>query len=58
MMDAWTAFARSGKPGWTSYDLGQRTTMMFGAQNKLISNPLPAIRQAWDTIPDQLIGAI
>jgi para-nitrobenzyl esterase len=58
MMDAWIAFARSGKPGWASYDLGQRTTMMFGAQSKLISNPTPAIRQAWDAIPDALIGAI
>lgn len=58
MMDAWVAFARSGNPGWASYDMGQRTTMMFGAESKLVSNPFAAIRQAWDAIPDALIGAI
>ncbi len=50
--------ARAGKLGWASYDTGQRTTMLFGAESKLISNPTPAIRQAWEAIPDALIGSI
>jgi len=58
MMDAWIGFARTGKPGWASYDLGQRTTMMFGAESKLVSNPFAAIRQVWEAIPDALIGSI
>ncbi len=58
MMDAWIAFARTGKPGWAAYDTDQRTTMMFGADSKLVTNPLTSIRKAWEPIPDTLIGAI
>ncbi len=58
MMDAWTAFARTGDPGWAPYDPGKRITMGFGAECRLVNDPEPGARQAWEKIPDSLVGSI
>ncbi|MFL5297317.1 MAG: carboxylesterase/lipase family protein [Phenylobacterium sp.] len=46
MSDAWLAFARHGEPGWPAYDAAQRTTKLFDVESKVVSDPLPAVRQA------------
>ncbi len=58
MMDAWIAFARSGKPGWAAYDTDRRAAMLFGADSKPVSDPFASVRKAWEAVPDALIGAI
>jgi para-nitrobenzyl esterase len=53
MMDAWTAFARSGTPAakgmpaWPPYDTGRRATMVFGQSVGVEDAPLDAERQVW-----------
>jgi len=52
MMDAWTAFARTGNPStkrlaWPRYDLASRKTMMFSATSQVVTDPERAIREFW-----------
>jgi para-nitrobenzyl esterase len=52
MMDAWIAFARSGRPttarlgSWSGYEAGTRTTMVLGAKSGPVSAPREAERVA------------
>ena len=56
MMDAWIAFARSGRPGhadlpdWSRYDASQRATLVFDRKCELVNGPLDVERSAWDGI--------
>ncbi|QYG92696.1 carboxylesterase/lipase family protein [Iamia sp. SCSIO 61187] len=53
MMDAWVAFARTGRPchpgigDWPAYDLSSRSTMTFGAESGVVHAPFEAERQLW-----------
>jgi para-nitrobenzyl esterase len=51
MMDAWLAFARDADPGWPAWDAAQRTTMVFGAECTVATDPLGAERAVWDEMP-------
>ena len=59
MMDAWTCFARTGKPTvrvWQPYTAEKRETWLFGAENRMISMPSAGVRDAWENVPDTVIG--
>src|ERR1700678_132602 len=64
MQDAWLAFARSGDPSsasagkWKAYDEASRATMVFGASTKLEDAPRDSERQAWDKVPDKILGSL
>ncbi|MET0864011.1 MAG: carboxylesterase family protein [Nakamurella sp.] len=49
MQAAWTAFARTGEPGWVSYDERHRATRVFDstAQGGVRAYPEEASRQLW-----------
>jgi para-nitrobenzyl esterase len=40
-------FASDGKPGWSSYDLGDRTTRRFDAEPATLHDPEPSLRELW-----------
>ena len=46
---ALVAFARSGDPGWTPFDIDRRMTLRFDTDRVEISDPEPEIRQLWET---------
>jgi para-nitrobenzyl esterase len=54
MMDAWTAFARSGNPShpsippWVPYDLKKRSTMILGPEVRLSQDPFGQERMVWE----------
>jgi para-nitrobenzyl esterase len=50
MQDAWLAFARTGRPGpeWPRYQLGSRTTMVWGRTSEPVDAPLEEERRVWD----------
>jgi para-nitrobenzyl esterase len=55
MMDAWTAFARTGNPGWPRYDTATRQTMIFGdGDPHLVSAPNETHRAAWSMLDRRL----
>jgi para-nitrobenzyl esterase len=57
MMEAWTAFARTGDPGWARYDTASRETMIFGdGAPHIVSAPNEARRKAWDNVPERKLG--
>lgn len=39
MQDAWCAFARSGDPGWPTYERRRQATMTFGARRQVVDDP-------------------
>lgn len=45
--DAIVSFARTGKPGWDSYDVGTRSTQIIGSDPVLVSDPESELRQLW-----------
>ena len=45
---ALTAFARSGEPGWPSYDTDRRATQRIGPFPDVVDDPEPEIRNLWD----------
>ena len=52
MVDAWTAFARSGDPSthslaWPHYEPGARNTMIFARDSHVVSDPDRAFREFW-----------
>jgi para-nitrobenzyl esterase len=53
MMDAWSAFARTGDPGcealpdWAPYDLERRPTLVFDRETRIEHAPLDDEREAW-----------
>ena len=56
IMEAWIAFARTGNPNnktipkWPSYDLKNRSTMVFGAECKVENAVFDNERKAWDDL--------
>jgi para-nitrobenzyl esterase len=48
MMDAWTAFARTGDPGWSAYRTPERSTMIFNLQRDVVPHPRDELRALWD----------
>lgn len=50
MQDAWSAFARTGRPGteWPRYQAGSRTTMVWGQTSGPQDAPLEDERRIWD----------
>jgi para-nitrobenzyl esterase len=64
MMDAWIAFARTGNPSsaatgeWPRYESGARAAMIFGDGTPHAANaPNEARRKAWESVPEEMIGA-
>ena len=51
MHKAWVAFATSGTPGWSPYDVRERTAMRFDAGGgTVVKNPAADERMLWDGI--------
>jgi para-nitrobenzyl esterase len=50
MHRAWSAFIKTGDPGWPSYDVQTRTTMMFDSSSEIVQDPNPEEREAWADI--------
>jgi para-nitrobenzyl esterase len=57
-MDAWTTFARTGKPGWQGYDTATRATRMFGEDCRTENAPMDIERAAWNEVPDSYLGSL
>lgn len=57
-MDAWTAFARTGNPGWPNYDTDKRATNMLGENCRVENAPLEIERAAWSDVPDSFLGSL
>jgi para-nitrobenzyl esterase len=51
MMDAFIRFAKTGNPGWGSYDLNARKTMVFDTQSRVVSDPREWERELFARIP-------
>jgi carboxylesterase type B len=49
---AWTAFARTGEPGWPAFDVEERLTQVFGTEPRLTRYPEETSRRIWrdDTV--------
>ncbi|GAB2753515.1 carboxylesterase/lipase family protein [Streptomyces bullii] len=45
---SWTAFARSGDPGWPAYDTERRLTQVLDAQPEVRPYPQEASRRLWE----------
>ena len=50
MHAAWIAFARTGDPGWPSYDRRRRATMRFDLDSRVVDDPRPATRKLWEGV--------
>lgn len=51
MMDAFIRFARTGNPGWPSYELKSRQTMVFDTASRVVSNPRQWERELFARVP-------
>lgn len=51
MMDAFIRFARTGNPGWGSYDLRARNTMLFDTNSRVVSDPRKWERELFARVP-------
>lgn len=51
MMDAFIRFAKTGNPGWSSYDLKARTTMVFDINSRVVNDPRKWERELFARIP-------
>lgn len=47
MHDAWIRFARTGDPGWNTYDTERRATMRIGTEWTQVGDPRSQEREAW-----------
>jgi para-nitrobenzyl esterase len=50
MHRAWVAFARTGDPGWETYDAGKRTVMRFDTASGVVDDPDSEERKLWEGI--------
>jgi para-nitrobenzyl esterase len=50
MHAAWVAFATSGNPGWSMYDLSRRATMRFDLTSAVVDDPRSAERAIWQGV--------
>ncbi|WP_328580759.1 carboxylesterase/lipase family protein [Streptomyces sp. NBC_00370] len=48
--DAWVSFARTGTPGWEPYDTTRRPTALIAEKIRVVDDPAPDERRAWDGI--------
>ncbi len=54
MLDAWVNFAKTGTPSsdalpaWPEYEPGQRQTMVFDVESKVVSDPDGDLRRLWE----------
>jgi carboxylesterase 2/para-nitrobenzyl esterase len=48
MHAAWVGFAKTGDPGWPTYDLIRRSTMRFDVESSVQHDPRAAERQLWE----------
>ncbi|MFC8512969.1 carboxylesterase/lipase family protein [Streptomyces sp. NPDC057257] len=46
---AWTAFARTGEPGWSAYDLDERLVQVLDVKPEVRPYPEEASRRLWET---------
>lgn len=51
VMDAFVRFARTGDPGWPTYDLAHRQTMVFDTVSRVESNPRSWERELFARVP-------
>jgi para-nitrobenzyl esterase len=51
LMDTFVRFARSGDPGWPSYDLVRRQTMVFDHESRVVDNPRGWERELFARVP-------
>ncbi|MCW2530071.1 MAG: hypothetical protein JWM76_4931 [Pseudonocardiales bacterium] len=47
MHAAWIAFAKTGDPGWPTYKLDRRQTMVFNTKSEVLDDAAAPERQAW-----------
>jgi len=50
MHRAWVAFARTGDPGWETYDAGRRAVMRFDVTSGVVNDPDGEERRLWEGI--------
>jgi para-nitrobenzyl esterase len=48
MHAAWVGFIKNGNPGWSQYDLENRTTMRFDVESEVVNDPRGAERKLWE----------
>jgi para-nitrobenzyl esterase len=51
MIDAFVRFARTGDPGWPTYELGERRTMIFDDVSRVESDPRRWERELFARVP-------
>lgn len=51
IMDSFVRFARTGNPGWPSYELNTRKTMVFDTESRVVSDPRKWERELFARIP-------
>jgi para-nitrobenzyl esterase len=51
MMDAFVRFARTGNPGWPTYDLAKRQTMIFDTDSRVEKDPRKWERELFARVP-------
>jgi len=51
VMDAFVRFARSGNPGWASYTVPARDTMVFDSVSRVVSDPRKWERELFARVP-------
>lgn len=51
MMESFIRFSRTGNPGWDSYDLKARKTMVFDTQSRVVSDPRKWERELFARVP-------
>ncbi len=51
VMDAFTRFARTGDPGWPTYDLDRRQTMIFDRESRVEGDPRRWERELFARVP-------
>ena len=50
MHRAWVEFAKTGDPGWHTYDTNRRATMHFAMDSKVVDNPLRKELELWSGV--------
>ncbi len=51
VMDAFVRFARTGNPGWPTYDLAKRQTMIFDTESRVENDPRKWERELFARVP-------
>lgn len=51
VMDAFVRFARTGDPGWPTYDLAKRQTMVFDTVSRVVNDPRKWERELFARVP-------